>query len=93
MGKKKIRSMQGFILVFISLFFLSPFYSLFIKMGLPTNNEQETAYLKEALLAVKVQSRLMKLCLVKYSNKNEMTKKNNKKKEGFIKLTIILFFC
>ncbi|KAI8067424.1 vacuolar protein sorting-associated protein 35 [Thamnidium elegans] len=34
-------------------------------MGLATNNEQETVYLKEALLAVKVQSRLMKLCLEK----------------------------
>lgn len=37
-------------------------------MGLQTNNEQESLYLKEALSAVNIQSRLMKQCLVKYSN-------------------------
>lgn len=36
---------------------------------LSSNNDQQAIYLKEALLAVKIQSRLMKQCLVKYSNK------------------------
>lgn len=38
-------------------------------MGININNEEQTTYLKEALSSVKVQSRLMKHCLVKYSNK------------------------
>lgn len=51
-------------------------------MSLQTNNAQEAAYLKEALVAVKVQSKLMKLCLVKYSNKRTRKKKLNLKKDN-----------
>lgn len=45
-------------------------------MGLQTNHEQESLYLKEILSAVHIQSMLMKQCLVKYSNNNNDSQKN-----------------